>query len=250
LKILLINPPVRTWAEPNVFPLGLGYISAILNQSTQNVHVLDINAHRHSREYVEGYIKGYEADIYGIGGIITTYNYVKWLVGIIKKYHPNKRVMIGGAVASSIPHIWEKDDNVDHIIIGEGEAAVLDVILRPYAKIMEKPAIEDLDLIPSPDWEAFPINIYLKNPIGFLNVNKWDSGSAENKQLSMNLYAGRGCGFNCIYCYKDFMGYKYRHRSARNVVEEMEKLFINYGATYFHFIDDELMMSKKFVSYS
>ncbi len=26
MKVLLVNPPIREWARPNVFPFGLGYI--------------------------------------------------------------------------------------------------------------------------------------------------------------------------------------------------------------------------------
>jgi hypothetical protein len=79
VKILLINPPIREWSKPNVFPLGLGYIASILLQDRHEVQVLDINAYRWDREEVEEKVKRASFDVVGIGGIVTTYQYVKWL---------------------------------------------------------------------------------------------------------------------------------------------------------------------------
>jgi radical SAM superfamily enzyme YgiQ (UPF0313 family) len=98
MKILLINPPIREWAKPNVFPLGLGYIAAILIQEGFEVEVLDINAHRFTKEEVVDKIKKINFDIVGIGGIITIYKYIKWLTQILKQYHPDKKNIIGGSV--------------------------------------------------------------------------------------------------------------------------------------------------------
>ena len=37
MKVLLINPPIREWSKPNVFPLGLGYIASVLKESGYRV---------------------------------------------------------------------------------------------------------------------------------------------------------------------------------------------------------------------
>ncbi len=54
MKILLINPTIREWAKPNVFPLGLGYIASVLRGKEHEVEVMDINAHRWDKLKVEG----------------------------------------------------------------------------------------------------------------------------------------------------------------------------------------------------
>jgi anaerobic magnesium-protoporphyrin IX monomethyl ester cyclase len=64
----------------------------------------------------------------------------------------------------------------------------------------------------------------------------------------MNIFASRGCPYKCIYCYHDFMGEKYRHRSAENVMKEIRALYGRYKAPYFHFIDDEFVFDREFVS--
>ena len=111
-----------------------------------------------------------------------------------------------------------------------------------------RPPINDLDSIPFPAWDLFPVDTYLKNPIGALNRNKWIDGGSNNCEIfSMNLSGTRGCPYECIYCYHDFMGQKYRKRSVKNIVEEMKLLNSKYKVKYFHFIDDEFCVDKSFV---
>ncbi len=268
MKILLINPPIREWAKPNVFPAGLGYIAAVLLKEGHKVEVLDINGYRYSKEEVEKRIKEADYDVVGIGGIVTTYRYVKWLIGILKKYHPIKPLVIGGSVGSSIPKIMLEKNPADIVCIGEGEETVRELVRelenkRDLAKVKgiwykeesgrihqneKRPPIRDLDSLPLPAWHLFPMGIYLKNPVGAPNRNKWVDGSAdESAALSMNLFASRGCPYKCIYCYHDFMGEKYRHRSPENVIKEMAILRERYKIPYFHFIDDEFVMNRDFV---
>lgn len=268
MKILLINPPVREWAKPNVFPLGLGYIAAALLKEGHQLEVLDINGYRFSKDVVENKIQEIDFDLVGIGGIITIYKYVKWLVQTLKKYHPSKKIIIGGSVGSSIPKIMLEKNPVDIVCIGEGEETVTDLIKTlEYGEDLSKvkgiwykgnsgriyqtekrPPIKNLDNIPFPAWNLFPTEIYLKNPVGAPNRNKWVDGSSDNTTpLSINLYATRGCPHQCIYCYHDFMGQQYRHRSPENVVREIEILYERYKVLYFHFIDDEFVFKKDFV---
>ncbi|MBU0686373.1 MAG: B12-binding domain-containing radical SAM protein [Candidatus Margulisbacteria bacterium] len=268
MKILLINPPIREWSKPNVFPLGLGYLASILLQEKHEVEILDINAYRWDKNEVENVISKANFDMVGIGGIVTTYKYVKWLVPVIKKYHPDKKIMIGGSVGSSIPQIMLEKNPVDIVCIGEGEETIKELVEAvgnkrdlsqvrgiwfkddsgKIIKTEKRPPLKNLDVNPFPAWDLFPMDIYLKNPVGAPNRNKWVDGSVdENVPLSMNLYATRGCPYKCIYCYHDFMGHGYRNRSAENVVKEIETLYNKYGVSYFHFIDDEFVMKKDFV---
>jgi len=268
MKVLLINPPIREWAKPNVFPLGLGYIASVLLSKKYKVEVLDINAYRWDKLEVENKIKDAEFDIAGIGGIITTYDYVKWLILILKKYYPDKKIIIGGSLGTSIPKIMLEKNLVDVICMGEGEETAKELfkVLESDGDLSKvkgiwykdntgiiyqtekRSPLKDLDSIPLSAWDLFPMDIYLRNPIGAPNRNKWIDGLANNTTgLSMNLFATRGCPYKCIYCYHDFMGYLYRTRSPENVIREIEILYRKYKVLYFHFIDDEFVMKKDFV---
>jgi len=267
MKILLVNPTIREWAKPNVLPLGIAYIASILRDKGHEVEVMDINAYRWEKDVVEEKIRSAEFDIAGIGAIVTAYRYVKWLVEILKKYHSEKKIIIGGSVGSSIPHVILERTEADIVCIGEGEITVIEIInavqrkcnlsnvngiwFKEDGKIYKnksRPPIKDLDSLPLPAWDLFPMDIYLRNPVGAPNRNKWIDGSANKSvSLSMNLYAGRGCPYQCIYCYHDFMGQRYRHRSPESVIREIRILYEKYKVTYFHFIDDEFVTNKTFV---
>jgi len=268
MKILLINPPIRAWAKPNCVPLGLGYIAAILLQEGHKVEVWDINAYRWSKEEMEEKIKNSSYDAVGIGGIITVYKYTKWLVNLLKKYHPEKKLIIGGSLGSSIPKIMLEKNPVDIVCIGEGEETAKELfnVLENEGNLhsvkgiwfkndnttihMNEPRepIKNLDTLPLPAWDLFPMDTYLKNPVGAPNRNKWIDGSSTNGVfLSTNLFASRGCPYQCIYCYHDFMGQSYRRRSPENIINEIGILYQRYKVKYFHFIDDEFVMRKSFV---
>ena len=269
MKILLINPPIREWSKPNCFPLGLGYIASVLLQEGHEVKVLDINAHRWGKTEVENKIRDISFDVVGIGGIVTIYKYVKWLIGILRKYHLDKLIVIGGSLGSSIPRIMLEKNPVNIVCIGEGEETIKELIRKlenneDLSKIKgilykdksgkicqteKRPSIKDLDSIPLPAWNLFPMDIYLRNPVGAPNRNKWIDGSSLKNEvrLSMNLFATRGCPYQCTYCYHDFMGQEYRHRSPENIIKEIEILYKRYNVTYFHFVDDEFVMKKVFV---
>lgn len=268
MKILLINPPIREWAKPNCFPLGLGYIAAILEQEGHEIEVMDINACRWTPAEVEERIKNAKFDAVGTGAIVTAYKYIKWLISALKKYHPQKKVIVGGSVATSVPKTLLERTAADIAVIGEGEETA-----RELFQALEKeddlsgvngiwfkdekgsihitsprPTIKDLDTLPLPAWDLFPMDIYLRNPVGAPNRNKWANGTAVDNSLSMNLFATRGCPYKCIYCYHDFMGQGYRNRSPQSVFDEMKRLYQHYGVKYFHFVDDEFVMKKGFIN--
>ena len=267
MKVLLINPPIREWSKPNVFPLGLGYIAAVLIQEGHEVEVLDINGLRLNKEEVKKKLQSIQFDVIGIGGIVTVYKYIKWLVGAIKQYHPDKKIMVGGSVGTSISRIMLKKNPVDVVCMGEGEETVKELVKvlqaggdlsqvkgicykdgqgEIYQTPMREPICE-LDKLPLPAWDLFPMDVYVKNPVGAPNRNKWADGASDDNTLSMNLNGTRGCPYQCIYCYHDFMGVKYRTRSPENIIKELEILYKRYGVTYFHFTDDEFVLKKDFI---
>lgn len=268
MRVLLINPTIREWAKPNVLPLGLAYIASVLRNAGHEVEMMDINAHRWDREEVEKRIKDANFDVAGIGAIVTVYKYVKRLISTLKKYHPGKKIIVGGSMGTSIPHIMLDKTDADIACIGEGEVTMVELIdaienSRDLADVdgiwfkgenggihenENRTPVKDLDSVPMPAWDLFPMDIYLKNPVGAPNRNKWLNGSTDDSNiLSMNLSATRGCPYKCIYCYHDFMGQKYRHRSPENIVTEMKTLHEKYGVEYFHFIDDEFCLKRSFV---
>lgn len=254
MRVLLIYPPIETNLPAGSFPLGLGIVARILLDEGYNVKIYDINAYKYSRVQVENDLKElmHHHDVIGISGMITVYNYIKWLTQLIKKNNPDIPIVVGGSVASSIPELLLKKTEADIACIAEGEEtvkelmhtlgnatplqAVRGIYYKQKDEIFQTPPreiITDLDAIPFPAWELFPVEIYLKNPI-----------IIHGPLRSMNIISGRGCPYQCIYCYSNF-GKKVRLRSIDNVLEEIKYLKSRYKIQHVAFQDELFTVKKK-----
>ena len=256
MRILLINPPYETDLSPGSFPLGLGYISSVLVEEGHKVKVLDIKAHRYSRIHVEEIISNSidQFDVIGISGLVTIYSYIKWLAETIKKYNPSIPIVVGGSIASSIPELLLSKTRIDIACIGEGEITVKELIkaLEDSKPLKEVKGIyfkqdgnvystpprgvcKNLDSIPFPKWDLFPIELYVDKPL-----------IVPVKKRSMNIIFGRGCPFHCTFCYRNF-GNEVRLRSPDNVIEEMTILKEKYHVTHFEFQDELFTVNEEAV---
>jgi radical SAM superfamily enzyme YgiQ (UPF0313 family) len=268
MEILLINPPIREWAKPNCVPLGLGYIAATLRNAGHSIDVLDINGYRYSKEQVRAILDKKDPDLIMTGGIITVYNYLKWLTGELKTRFPLIPLVVGGSVSTSIPDIAMNTLPVDIACIGEGEITAVEIAnslatgsdlseiqgihYRKNKRIIKnrmRPPIRNMDTIPFPAYDLFPMDIYVNNPVGYINRDKWGSGERIDSDVpkSTNINVSRGCPYRCKFCYHDYLGPGYRHRSPGNILKEMDFLNEQYGVTYFLWADDESVVNKKFI---
>lgn len=268
MNVLIINPPIREWAQPNCVPLGLAYIASSLRKKGHSIDVLDINAYRYTKEKVISIVEGKNPDVIFTGGLITVYNYVKWLANELKNLYPNAPIIIGGSVSTSIPEIALNTLNVDIACIGEGEITTVEILefieqnkslsgvkgiyYKENDKIIKnqlRSPINDMDTIPFPAYDLFPMDIYINNPVGYINKDKWGSGDITSCDIpkSTNINITRGCPYKCTFCYHDYLGPGYRHRSPQLILKEMDFLNKEYGVTYFLWADDEGVINKKFI---
>ena len=247
--IVLIFPPIRQWDRPRNFPTGLGVIAARLRIGGYRVGVIDANGLRLSDEEVLERIGEYDPKVVGIGGLITTYGWVKRMSGKIRRLQPERPIVLGGSVGTSIVETALRGLDIDVVAMGESDDTVLELMpallkgekpddiaglafLRDgeVVRTKERALIADLDVLPYPAWDLFPMRVYLENPI--VGVGK-----------DVDIISSRGCPFTCAYCYRIF-GRKYRTRSAELVVGEMEALKRNYDVDFISFQDDCFVVDK------
>jgi radical SAM superfamily enzyme YgiQ (UPF0313 family) len=256
MNILLINPKVREWAAPNCFPLGLGYIAAVLREAGHSVHVLDWNAMRWSDDEFLDLLGGIteHIDMVGLTGIITQYKQVKEIAEDCATVFPEAYIACGGSLATSVPKLLLKKTKVQFCIIGEGERAVLSLIKElerknDYTRSIWQADFPTVNLsfahVPMPAYDLFPMEIYLKNPIGPYNAHKWvDGGVGVDNPLSMNIIGSRGCPYRCLFCTPCFGSEGYRLRPPGDIVSEMLYLKNEYNTEYVHFVDDAFACNK------
>ena len=74
----------------------------------------------------------------------------------------------------------------------------------------------NLDELPLPLWEKFPLNGY------------WDIGFAHapvRKEKFLPILTSRGCPYRCTFCVAPEVNPKWRSRSAKNIADEMEYFY-------------------------
>ena len=239
----LVNPPYPQESHQHrpFISLGLGYLAAVLEKNHYQVEIIDCQALKLSYEQFKNEISKRQPNIVGITSTTLTYKSALKIAKIAKETHPNCLTVLGGPHAT----FWDKNalqecPQLDIIARKEGENTLLelaqrletnknfhDVIgttCRKNGKIIknpDRPYIENLDELPFPARHLYPIEDLRKEEDMFY------------------LMTSRGCVYWCEFCAAVRMfGRRYRMRSPKNVVDELEFLNKTYGATQFTFCDD------------
>jgi anaerobic magnesium-protoporphyrin IX monomethyl ester cyclase len=264
INCLLIVPPVKE-ATKSVYtetelrqegafpPLGLAYIAASLKKNNIDARIIDALAENLSDEELFCRIGSIKPDFIGITVLTQQVSMVLAIAGEIKKRSLCKYVILGG------PHIhFEhmdviKNTAVDVCVRGEGEMTFLELVKalsegkglswikgityrgkdgKPAAT-EDRPFISDLDSISVPARELLNNNLY-SAPISLGGGKPFSS-----------IIATRGCPFDCHFCSLTKMWGKQRRRSVENVLDEIEELYQKYGVRKISFIDDLLVLNRK-----
>src|SRR3989344_5877817 len=273
-KIMLINPALSGSLSSGIFtvkvPMGLAYIAAYLEKEGykpeildcmayyENIKKLDSNRHRIgiSDEEIIKKIKDFNPDVMGVACAYTIHEADAIRTAEIVKRHSKALVVCGGAHTSANPSSVLKNKCIDIAVIGEGEITFLNIVknlenkkelysLKGIAFMDNKnikinPSadyIKDLDTIPFPARHLLPMKNYLNHP---------QNSIANMRGPTTEIITSRGCPFRCIFCsICTVWGRKWRARSPKNVVDELEYLHKTYGVKEFRFFDDNLSWDKK-----
>jgi radical SAM superfamily enzyme YgiQ (UPF0313 family) len=225
-------------------PLGLLYLAAALRDAGHQVSLLDLRARKEPVDRRAETIAHLAPDVVGLSVVIPEAGVLREAVRRIKLLAPRAKVAVGGPYANS--STWESlgVPDVDAVVRGEGEL-VLPRLIAAWQRGDNQPElagvgypgvglgpppqpIENLDALPPPMWELAEFDTYHRQPRhGYLYKHK--------KYFSV--LTSRGCPYHCIFC-QAFFGHRYRTRSAKSVVDEVEALNRDHGIREIHFVDD------------
>ena len=119
-RILFVNPVVREEDVPRHIPYGIALLCAIAEKHGHQVAVFDANAARVGLRELSDACKAAPWDIIGIGGLTTTYGYIKRAVKVIKQTCPQALLIAGGGFLTSMPtEIMKWLPQIDLGLIGE-----------------------------------------------------------------------------------------------------------------------------------
>lgn len=202
-------------------------------------------------------IKEIKPDVIAFGALTSTYQWGLEVINAAKIFNPNVKVIFGGVHPSAVPELVIKQPNIDYVVVGEGDIAILDILKSIEDENDELPIIntiykdkngniirgkrgafiQDLDNIPFPDnsvWENY--------------VRLGD------KYITM---ATRGCPYRCSFCFnnffaklpedKDTAGKYVRLRSVDHVIAELKYAKERYNIKIIDFEDDVFGTQKEWL---
>ena len=252
-----------------LFPLGLGYIGAILEREGYEVTIVDCPSEGYdtltdigkdrvvyglTSAQIRARIEQYKPDVIGISCLFSTLEKrMLDIARIAREVNPEVTIIVGGPHVGAYYERLIRHPEVDYCVIGEGEETISRLMraLRDRQGLENVPAlcyrrggqivvqartgyIQDLDVIPYPARHLVDMETYFR--IGEPQGLRFDG---ERRVRVTQMTTSRGCPFQCTYCGKNVTwGKTYRTRSAENVLDEMQFLIEHYGVEHFAFQDD------------
>ncbi len=274
MRVLLINPPRENELlgnNPAIIdeergynpPLGLLYLAGYLEQFTDHrVEVLDAQVEELSYDALQAEIVRRQPDVVGLTAMTFTLIDVIKTARLVKAANPSTPVVLGGPHVHLFPKETLAFPEVDYLVLGEGEAAFAELLERigdpaglaqvpglafrsrhsersegsraapPDGIVITgiRPLEDDLDRLPFPARHLTP-------------YHKYSSVIAKRAPIT-TMFTSRGCPYQCIFCDRPHLGKKFRARSAKNVVDEMEEC-IALGIREFLVYDDTFTIQRQ-----
>jgi len=275
--ITLVRTPIvsslHSFSSPITAPLALAYLSASLDHSGFNVTAIDalgenieqINIYDNPSCRVRGLTIEEilariprDTDIIALSCMFSQeWIFVKKIIESIGKKFPGKIIIVGGEHVNAMPEeILKASPEIDCCALGEGEETIVDIArnfpqnARLIAGIVyrdsngkinrneKRPRIKNLEDIPRPNWDIFPIENYL--------AGNYSQGI--NAGRSIPILATRGCPFQCTFCSnKDMWTQRYYTRSPEDVIDEIKSYIEKYKINTVEFFDLTAIIDKDWI---
>ena len=242
-------------------PLGLLYVLSYAEKNTtgHEFFFIDCCAEKIDHNDLAKKIEEIQPDIIGMTSFTISLVDIRMAAETAKKICPDVHICLGGHHSIAYPFEATQLDNIDSVVVGEGEKAFTELINRLEARtnyedilgvynresiqktappqkdrrfinnLMVKPAyIENLDELPPPNRK------YIKH-INYSSI----LGISNNMAT---LITSRGCPYLCTFCNVPYK--QYRERNFDLILDEVEEC-IKLGYDEFHFYDDLFNVTPK-----
>ena len=227
MKVTLIQPRYfNIWES-----LAMGYLGSYAKAHFDGK--LDIN-------YFQAYFdedknileEAVRSDIVAFSCTSPTFSHALKLARILKQENPRIHTVFGGWHVSAVPEDVLEHSEIDQIVVGEGEAAFLDILNGNRERIVRGRIVHTLDELPFPDREMIR------------NQREIDLCQKMVGERITSFQSCRGCPFNCIFCAEKTITGKFhrrnnplRNRSPDNLLDEIISVNEKYKLDRFKFAD-------------
>lgn len=230
MKLVLVQPSsFFSWEA-----LNLGYIAAYVRRSGFD----DIDFFTASFDSEHDILEGCKnADVVGFTCTSPQIKHALYLARNIKKEKPSILTVFGGVHPSALPDATAAFPEVDIVVVGEGEEAMLKILNGDRNPIIHGLPIKNIDTLPFPDRHLLKLERHLTK-----------TQQVEGRRIT-SIFTSRGCPFKCPFCASHAVwGREQRRRSPESIVEEFEILKKEWNVSYISFADDEVGLNKRHFS--
>jgi radical SAM superfamily enzyme YgiQ (UPF0313 family) len=255
VRIALIRTYQPQMVDDLAQPLGIMALDAYLRtKGYEDIHLFDMRLKKETPAQILDRVLALQPDLIGLSSLTIEKDAIHQLSGLIKQRAPHVITVIGGPYATSSKSTVMRDPSVDYLVVGEGELTFTELLdtIRSGGELSNvkgilyrdaegqvrqteaRPTIQELDSLPLPSWDRIDFEAYQQ------------AGSFEalhNERWAV-FDTSRGCPFKCTYCH-DVFGKKFRARTPKRVIAEMELLYYRYGVRAFHIYDDIFNFNKQ-----
>lgn len=251
--------PAVTKSSTLYYPYYLAYCVGVIEQ-LDNVEVkfIDAPAFGWSHEKLYDFVKEYKPELLVCDSTTgSIYNDIE-VAEKIKEISGAFTILVGTHVSATADETLKISKFIDAIARKEYDYTIRDIVILMQNDIKtfknkldniqglsykdgsgnikhnsDRPFIEDLDSLP------FVSQVYKKHLSNY--IEKYFYGA--NLHPVMTILSGRGCPYRCAYCVQPqvFSGHKYRLRSVKNVVDEMEYISKEFPQVKDIFIEDDTL---------
>jgi radical SAM superfamily enzyme YgiQ (UPF0313 family) len=260
MATLLINPTASIETAGGRFkglltampPIGLAMLAARLRQHGREVAVYDSFIGRGGPEGAANEVRRLQPDVVGLPVVTPCATEVFQQAAAVRAASPSSVIVMGNIHADLFAEDILRQGIADIVVHGEAEDTIVDVdravvdktdleqvrgiSFRRGDEIIRtapRPQIQDLDKLPFPAWDLFPMQHY-----GLFKFAQVDTPATL-------VCGSRGCPYRCTFCSLHVMGPVRRKRSIPNLVDEIEWLYERFGMKQVAFVDPIFPISRK-----
>lgn len=240
MKILLIYPYFlddRIQAEDiEAVPIGLYYIGALLKENSHDVAILNWHDMKGKNAEIEDKLKEEHPDLIGFSIVHAN----RWgaidIARIAKRVIPGVKIVVGGVGATFLwRHLLKNFQEIDYIILGEGEFSLLRLISHlEEGRVDDLPSVKGLALRRKENYISTGHSEFIKN---------LDDLPMPSEHFTFqHVVSSRGCTSDCTFCGSPrFWKRRVRFHSPAYFVRQLEQLYQK-GVSFFYISDDTFTM--------
>ena len=266
-RTLLINPPLingvaftrqgRCQEREDVLgttkpPYTLAVLASLLRESGKEVRLLDATASKLAMDDVIARLdaEGFRPTLIVFPSTTPTLDADVMAIGRLKQRYGAPMFCFGPHASTSPQLSMARVPQADGMFVGEPEDGVL--------QLASLPSTEHLSEVPNLTWRTPAGSIVPHRAhgsfTGFMKMPfpAWDLLKLEEYALPLVnkpyviVETSRGCPYSCDFCVAPIhQGHKFRERSAKDLVDEIERSYREFGLEFFYLWGDTVTLNVK-----